>query len=508
MNSAAPASRAARSIASASASGSANAMLARDGVAEEERVLEHDADRAAQVAEPRASRTSTPSIEHAPCVDVVEARDSRATVDLPLPVAPDERDGLPGADARGRARRAPVGRSRRSRTHALEADLAAALGRQRRRRAVRAESAIAGSVDEHLVRRARPAADRTLALGDDHAEHAQRPDQQHDVDVEGDELAERQVAVEHLVAAEAEHGDQAEVGQQLERGQVAGADPGGPQRARRRRRRPRRGAGRLHAPRRRSPSRRARPRRVSSTTVASSADSAWTASTAGWMRAEKRLASDVDERQRPSAQQRQQRVRWRRRITATRDDQGQRSTSSAGSSRRRPGSAGGRCWPGSSAGRSAPGRGRRSGAPGGGRRAARAADARSGAPRGRRGSGARRSGSRPTSPITTMVSDHASSEPWPSTAWLMAAPTRRGTAILVPLQSRPTSPPRAMPRFWAASVARSRRQPSRRPLAVTRLLCSPSSAAGRRPDVPTPRRGYRRGSATTQAVPRTTAGPS
>jgi hypothetical protein len=52
-----------------------------------------------------------------------------------------------------------------------------------------------------------------------------------------------------------------------------------------------------------------------------------------------------------------------------------------------------------------------------------------------------------------------------------------GTAILVPLQSRPISPPRAMPRLWAASVARSRRQPSRRPLAVTRFLCSPSSAA-------------------------------
>ena len=49
-------------------------------------------------------------------------------------------------------------------------------------------------------------------------------------------------------------------------------------------------AGRSAPARRRTPSRPARPRPVSSTTVASSADSACTAITAGWMRSENRLA--------------------------------------------------------------------------------------------------------------------------------------------------------------------------------------------------------------------------
>ena len=65
-----------------------------------------------------------------------------------------------------------------------------------------------------------------LGLGDDHAEHPQRPDEHDDVDVERHERAEAQGAVQHLVAAVAEHGDQADVRQQLQRRQVASPDPG------------------------------------------------------------------------------------------------------------------------------------------------------------------------------------------------------------------------------------------------------------------------------------------
>ncbi len=74
----------------------------------------------------------------------------------------------------------------------------------------------------HPLRRGR----RPLGLGDDHPQHPQGPDEQHDVDVEGHERAEAEAAVEHLVAAVAEHRDQADVGQQLHRRQVGGPHPG------------------------------------------------------------------------------------------------------------------------------------------------------------------------------------------------------------------------------------------------------------------------------------------
>ena len=64
-----------------------------------------------------------------------------------------------------------------------------------------------------------------LTPGDRHAEHAQRAHEQGDVEVELDELAEREVAVDHLHAAEAEHGDQAELRHQFDRRQVLRPDP-------------------------------------------------------------------------------------------------------------------------------------------------------------------------------------------------------------------------------------------------------------------------------------------
>ena len=70
-----------------------------------------------------------------------------------------------------------------------------------------------------------------LALGDDHPEHPQRPDEHHDVDVEADQLAQAEVAVEHLVAAVAEHRDEADVREQLEGGEERGAHAGGLHRA-------------------------------------------------------------------------------------------------------------------------------------------------------------------------------------------------------------------------------------------------------------------------------------
>jgi len=65
---------------------------------------------------------------------------------------------------------------------------------------------------------------RPLGIRHDHPEHAQGLDQHHHVDVEADELTDGHVAIEHEVAAIAEHGDEADVGQDLDRRHVAGPD--------------------------------------------------------------------------------------------------------------------------------------------------------------------------------------------------------------------------------------------------------------------------------------------
>jgi hypothetical protein len=66
-----------------------------------------------------------------------------------------------------------------------------------------------------------------LGLGHDHAQHAQRPDEHGDVDVEHHQRAQAEVAGQHLVAAVGEHGDEPQVGQQLEPGQEHGPGAGG-----------------------------------------------------------------------------------------------------------------------------------------------------------------------------------------------------------------------------------------------------------------------------------------
>ena len=90
----------------------------------------------------------------------------------------------------------------------------------------RAGSSTSGSVASTSSTRSRRHG-RPLGLGDDHAEHPQRPDQHGDVDVERHQRAERQVAVEHLVAPDPEDHDQPQVGQQLEAGEEPGPGPGG-----------------------------------------------------------------------------------------------------------------------------------------------------------------------------------------------------------------------------------------------------------------------------------------
>ena len=160
-------------------------MFAADGVGEEERVLEDDADRVRAGRASSRSRTSTPSSSTRPGVDVVEARHEAG-------------DG--GLAAAGRARPArppPRPRSVRSRPcehraaaavaerDALEADLARAPAAAAARRARRRSRGRSTRISSHATGRRR----RARRLRDEHARHAQRQDEHEDVGVEGDEVA-------------------------------------------------------------------------------------------------------------------------------------------------------------------------------------------------------------------------------------------------------------------------------------------------------------------------------
>ena len=146
---------------------------------------------------------------------------SLATVDLPLPVAPTSAIDSPGSTVRSKpvehGPTAAVAEGDAVEAHAAATRLGSRTG-------------LGGSTTSASVARiswtrcadapARPAWATIIPS------IRKRPDQQHDVGVEGDEVAELELAVEHEVAAVAEHRDQPEVRQQLERRPVAGADPG------------------------------------------------------------------------------------------------------------------------------------------------------------------------------------------------------------------------------------------------------------------------------------------
>ena len=139
--------------------------------------------------------------------------------------------------------------------------------------------------------------------------HPQRPDQHEHVDVEGDQLADGEVAVEHLVAAVPEHGDQAEGGQEVEDGHEAGPDARrahGPVVDAARCARRMRSAWMGSAPK---PLTTRMPVTVSSTTVATPASSCCSSSDDGVDARREALGRHVDERQGAEGEQGQAR-RW------------------------------------------------------------------------------------------------------------------------------------------------------------------------------------------------------
>ena len=148
---------------------------------------------------------------------------SRATVVLPHPVAPTRATDCAWLDDEielvedARAVVA-VGEGHGVEPHLAEAVAVRARGRQLAR---------LGMVDDLRVGRedlsdTAGGGRGSLSLSDDLPEHAQRPDEERDIGVERDELADRQMPVEHEVAAVAEDGEEAQVREEIHRRHVAG----------------------------------------------------------------------------------------------------------------------------------------------------------------------------------------------------------------------------------------------------------------------------------------------
>ena len=106
--------------------------------------------------------------------------------------------------------------------HALEAQVAAASGQIERMRRVGDVRGLVEQLEDALAGR-----HGTLVLADPHADHAQWPDQQGEVEVVGDEAAERELAVDHEQPAGEDDHRERELGEEVEQRAVARLDARG-----------------------------------------------------------------------------------------------------------------------------------------------------------------------------------------------------------------------------------------------------------------------------------------
>ena len=137
---------------------------------EEERILGDDADRAAQRRELHVAHVHSVD-EHAPRVDVVEARHERGERRLPGARVADEGDRRPGVEREVEVLEHRPARQVRERD-VLEADRAVAGRQLDRTRAVGDVLRLVEDLEDPLARRRRP-----LGLADPHPERAERHDE-------------------------------------------------------------------------------------------------------------------------------------------------------------------------------------------------------------------------------------------------------------------------------------------------------------------------------------------
>jgi hypothetical protein len=199
--------------------GPADADVLAHALAEEERFLEDQRDDAPHVVE--AKRAQVVAVEqHAAVLGVVEAREQARDGALARAGRADERQGLARRDVQVE----PV-------EHRVVALVAEADGLEANVAAHRALQLLRVPRLPQLRLRLQhlrdPAARAERLLQGRHplAEHAQRPDEHHDVGVEGDERADGELAADHAAAAEPQHGRDPEQRQHLQHGDEDRVEP-------------------------------------------------------------------------------------------------------------------------------------------------------------------------------------------------------------------------------------------------------------------------------------------
>ena len=188
---------------------------------EQEAVVGDEGDRAAQRV--HVDRAQVGAVDEDRALGrVIEPRDQRDEAGLPGAGRPDERDRPPGLDLEldpaQRRLGAVVASARPSRNSTCARARRAAAGRP-------AGWSIRGS-RSRISNIRLPEATARWAIPSAIAEHPHRADQHHQVGVEDGEVAEREVAVDHLAAADQQHDGEPEAGDEAEQRRVEGAQPG------------------------------------------------------------------------------------------------------------------------------------------------------------------------------------------------------------------------------------------------------------------------------------------
>ena len=201
---------------------------------EQERVLVHDADVAAQVGELQVAHVLAVD-EHRAAAGVVEARHEVGERGLAAPRVADERDRLAGRDLEAHASQyRPVDVAEPDVVEGDRArgacDLDSAGGSVlRRREPERVPQGLRIRLLSHLERRvqhlidALAAGDRPLRQSREPADHLGRTHQHHEIEIEGDEGAGAEVPLDHLTAAVVQKERHGEVGDEGDERDVDGA---------------------------------------------------------------------------------------------------------------------------------------------------------------------------------------------------------------------------------------------------------------------------------------------
>ena len=190
MNSCACASRAACSTSLVGRVRHAEGDVLAHGRREQERVLRDDADLAAQRGERHVAHVGAVDRD-APCRHVVEARDERRERRLARAGVADQRDRPAGLELELDRRRSTGRSGDVAEGDVLEADAPGPAGARPRPGASRDLLRLVHHLEDALAGRG-----RALRLADPHAEHPQRHDEHREEQVEGDEVADRQRAVD------------------------------------------------------------------------------------------------------------------------------------------------------------------------------------------------------------------------------------------------------------------------------------------------------------------------